>query len=167
MIIPVDSSKTPFFRDINIDTHDIHRPGYTKLTSFCDFFGQFNLVKDKTCFTENHCSSIDVMLTYKTRCFQNTSVFETGLSDFHGLVLTLIGMGGGGVFHPPIEVFLAVFFKDTNYVHQTYLTFTKYLFATFSPRNFQTIELTGHVTCPYLEAGSKEIIVFDDFNGKI
>ena len=95
MIIPVDSSKTPFFRDINIDTHDIHHPGYTKLTSFCDFFGQSNLVKDKTCFTENHCSSIDVMLTDKTRCFQNTSVFETGLSDFHGMVLTLIGMGGG------------------------------------------------------------------------
>ena len=28
-------------------------------------------------------------------------------------------------------------------------------------------ELTGHVTCPYLEAGSKQIIVFDDFNGKV
>ena len=35
-------------------------------------------------------TSIDVMLTNKPRCFQNTTVFETGLSDFHGLVLTLM-----------------------------------------------------------------------------
>ncbi len=76
--------------DINIDTHDFQHPGYTKLISFCDVFGLSNLVKDKTCFTKNHCSSIDVMLTNKPRCFQNTSVFETGLSDFHGLVLTLM-----------------------------------------------------------------------------
>ena len=30
------------------------------------------------------------MLTNKPRCFQNTTVVETGLSDFHGLVLTLM-----------------------------------------------------------------------------
>ena len=30
------------------------------------------------------------MLTNKPRCFQNTTVFETGLSDFHDLVLTLM-----------------------------------------------------------------------------
>ena len=76
--------------DINIDTHDYHYPGYTKLISFCDIFGLSNLVKDKTCFTTDHSSSIDVMLTNKPRSFQNTSVFETGLSDFHGLVFTLM-----------------------------------------------------------------------------
>ena len=76
--------------DIDIDTHDIQHPGYTKLISFCDVFGLSNLVKDKTCFTKNHSSSIDVMLTNKPRCFQNTTVVETGLSDFHGLVLTLM-----------------------------------------------------------------------------
>ena len=73
-----------------IDTHDIQHPGYTKLISSCDVFGLSNLVKDKTCFTKNHSSSIDVMLTNKPRCFQNTTVVETGLSDFHGLVLTLM-----------------------------------------------------------------------------
>ena len=30
------------------------------------------------------------MLTNKPRCFQNTTVVETGLSDFHSLVLTLM-----------------------------------------------------------------------------
>ena len=76
--------------DINIDTHDVQHPGYTKLNSFIDVFGLSNLVKDKTCFTKGHSSSIDVLLTNKPRCFQNTTVFETGLSDFHGLVSTLM-----------------------------------------------------------------------------
>ena len=44
--------------------------------------------------------------------------------------LTLIRMGGG-CFPPPLEVFLAVYLKDTTYVPQTPLTFTNYLFATF------------------------------------
>ena len=76
--------------DINIDTHDIQHPGYAKLISFCDVSGFTNLVKNKTCFTKNHSSSIDVMLTNKPRCFQNTTVFETGLRDFNGLVLALM-----------------------------------------------------------------------------
>ena len=76
--------------DINIDTHDIHHPGNTKLISFCDVYGLSNLVKDKTCYTKGRSSSIDVLLTNKPRCFQNTTVFETGLSDFHGLVSTLM-----------------------------------------------------------------------------
>ena len=76
--------------NINIDTHDIQHPRYAKLTSFCDVFGFNNLVQIKTCFTKNHSSSIHVMLTNKPRCFQNTTVFKTGLSDFHGLVLTLM-----------------------------------------------------------------------------
>ena len=53
-------------------------------------FGLSNLVNDKTCFTKYHSTSIDVMLINKPRCFQNTTVFETGLSDFYGLVLTLM-----------------------------------------------------------------------------
>ena len=38
---------------------------------------------------------------------------------------------GGGVFHPLLEVFLAVFLKDINYVPQTHLTFANSLFLTF------------------------------------
>ena len=76
--------------DINIDTHDTQHPGHAKLISFCDVFGLSNLVKDKTCFTKGHSSSIDVMLTNKPRCFQNTFVVETGLINYHGLVLTVM-----------------------------------------------------------------------------
>ena len=49
-------------------------------------FGLSNLVTSKTCFTKNHSSSTDVMLTNRPRSFQKNSVFETGLSDYHGLV---------------------------------------------------------------------------------
>ena len=89
---------------------------------------------------------------------------DFGLWFLNVNTLTLIHMG---CFPLPLEVFLAVFFKDINYVPQTYLIFTNYLFATFWWKNFQTIELTGHVTCPYLEASSKQNIVFNDFNGKV
>ena len=61
-----------------------------KLISFCDTCGLSNLVKDKTCFTKGHSSSIDVVLMNKPRCFQNTTVFEIGLNDFHGLVSILM-----------------------------------------------------------------------------
>ena len=76
--------------DINIDTQDSQHPGYNKLASFCDVYGLSNLVTTKTCFTKSHSSSIDVILTNKPRSFLKTSVFETGLSDFHGLVITLM-----------------------------------------------------------------------------
>ena len=61
-------------------------PGFDKLISFCDVFGLSNLVTSKTCFTKNHSSSIDVILTNRPRSFQKTAVFETGLSDYHGFV---------------------------------------------------------------------------------
>ena len=74
--------------DINIDTHSKTDPSFDKLVSFCDVFGLSNLVTSKTCFTKNHSSSIDVILTNRPRSFQKTFVFETGLSDYHGLVAT-------------------------------------------------------------------------------
>ena len=75
--------------DINVDTQNKTDPGFDKLVSFCDVFGLSNIVTSKTyCFTKSHSSSIDVILTNQLRSFQKTSVFETGLSDYHGLVVT-------------------------------------------------------------------------------
>ena len=62
--------------DINIDTHDIQHSGYTKLISFCDIYGLSNLVKDKTCFSKGHSSSIDILHTNKPGFFQNTAFPE-------------------------------------------------------------------------------------------
>lgn len=64
--------------DINIDTQEPQRPGYSDLMSFCDVFGLSNLVSSKTCFTKHRQSSIDILLTNRSIFFQATSVFETG-----------------------------------------------------------------------------------------
>ena len=76
--------------DINIDTLNKQDTGYNRIVSFCDVFGLSNLVTAKTCFTKSTSSSIDVILTNRPRCFKKTSVFETGISDYHGLVITVM-----------------------------------------------------------------------------
>ena len=76
--------------DININTFDKADAAYQKLASFCDVFGLSNLVTAKTCFTKNGSSSIDVIFTNRVKSYQKTSVFETGLSDYHGLVITIL-----------------------------------------------------------------------------
>ena len=76
--------------DVNIDTLNRQDTGHSKLVSFCDVFGLSSLVTAKTCFTKNSSSSIDVILTNRPRCFQKTSVYETGISDYHGLVITVM-----------------------------------------------------------------------------
>ena len=57
-----------------------------------DFMVDFdlnNIVKDKTCYkNSNNPSCIDLILTNKPRSFQNTTTFETGLSDYHKMILT-------------------------------------------------------------------------------
>ena len=50
-----------------------------------------NLVKQKTCFKNpENPSCIDLILTNSPRTFQNSNVFETGLSDFHKLTTTVL-----------------------------------------------------------------------------
>ena len=71
--------------DINIDRRDKKHPGYNKLKSFSDVLGLSNFV---TCFSNQYQSSTDVMLTNCPKSFQLTSVYETGLSDCHGLIAT-------------------------------------------------------------------------------
>ena len=50
-----------------------------------------NLVKEPTCF-KNHInpSCIDLILTNRSRSFQNTSVIENGISDFHKMTVTIM-----------------------------------------------------------------------------
>ena len=50
-----------------------------------------SLGKEPTCFkNQNDPSCIDLFLTSTIRSFQETQVFETGLSDFHKLVVTVL-----------------------------------------------------------------------------
>ena len=46
------------------------------------------MITDITCVKSTNGTSIDVLLTNKSRCFHHTANFETGLSDCHKLILT-------------------------------------------------------------------------------
>ena len=49
------------------------------------------MIKQKTCFKNpENPTCIDLILTNSPRSFQNSSVFETGLSDFHKLTITVL-----------------------------------------------------------------------------
>ena len=50
-----------------------------------------SLIKDSTCFKNpEKPTTIDHILTNHPRCFQHSGVYETGLSDFHRLTLTVL-----------------------------------------------------------------------------
>ena len=61
------------------------------MNNFCSLHNLKNLIKSPTCFKNpDNPICIDLVLTNKHRSFQNTSVIETGLSDFHRLTITVM-----------------------------------------------------------------------------
>ena len=61
------------------------------MDNFCSLYNLKNLIKSPTCFKNpDNPTCIDLILTSKHRSFQNTSVIETGLSDFHRLTITVM-----------------------------------------------------------------------------
>ena len=69
--------------DFNAQVSDI------KLDTFCSIWNLKSLGKEPTCF-KNPNRFIDLFLTNTVRNFQEAQVFETGLSDFHKLVVTVL-----------------------------------------------------------------------------
>ena len=65
--------------DLNIDVKNKTNPNFDKFSEFCDTFSMSNLIKDYTCFTKTHKSSIDLILTNKEHSFQLTKTTETGV----------------------------------------------------------------------------------------
>ena len=61
------------------------------MKEFCEIFNLKNLVKEATCYKSTlHPTCIDLMITNRCRCFQNTEVVETDLSDFHKMAITVL-----------------------------------------------------------------------------
>ena len=61
------------------------------LNDFCDICNLKNLVKKPTCFKNpDNPSCINLFLTNKPRTFQCTTTIETGISNFHKLVVTVL-----------------------------------------------------------------------------
>ena len=63
----------------------------SSMAEFCDVYNVKNLITEPTCFKNPlNPSSIDVLLTNKFRSFQNSQTIETGISDHHKLVVTVL-----------------------------------------------------------------------------
>ena len=70
-----------FNSDINEDT----------MSDFCSVFNLSSLIKDATCFKNPiNPSCIDLILTNRPSCFQNSVTVETGISDFHKLTVSVL-----------------------------------------------------------------------------
>ena len=71
--------------DFNADMENIN------LKNFCDLYNFKNLIKEATCFkTPVNPICIDLKLTNSYRSFQNSCAIETGLSNFHRMVVTFM-----------------------------------------------------------------------------
>ena len=63
----------------------------SNLKDFCEVYNLVNLIKDPTCFkSTSNPSSIDVMLTNRQNAFKNSMTIETGLSDHHKLIISVL-----------------------------------------------------------------------------
>ena len=59
--------------------------------SFCGSYSLKNLIKKPTCFKNPaHPTCIDLILTNRQKGFQNSTIIETGLSDFHKHTVTVL-----------------------------------------------------------------------------
>ena len=63
----------------------------TILSEFLNAYNAKNIVKNKNCFKSiENPSCVDLIITDKSGSFQHTNVFETGISDHHKLVTTVL-----------------------------------------------------------------------------
>ena len=63
------------------------------ISNFLEIYNLKNLVKKPTCFKSDRPRSIDLILTNRASSFQCTDSIETGLSDFHCMILTVLKGG--------------------------------------------------------------------------
>ena len=63
------------------------------ISDFMDSYNLYNLIKDPTCFKSDNPRCIDLILTNRKHNFQNTTTTETGLSDFHAMVVSMLKGG--------------------------------------------------------------------------
>ena len=71
--------------DLNYD------PSESAVRDFCKIFSCKRLIKDNTCFKNLlKPSCIDLIITNSSKSFQNSVTLETGLSDIHKMMLTVM-----------------------------------------------------------------------------
>ena len=61
------------------------------MTDFCEIYNLQNLIKYPTCFKSvQNPTSIAMILTNRCECFQNSCTIETGISDHHKMIITVL-----------------------------------------------------------------------------
>ena len=61
------------------------------LNDFCNLYNLTNLINKATCYKNpNNPCSIDLLLTNFPKNFQNSGVTDTGLSDFHKMIVSVM-----------------------------------------------------------------------------
>ena len=66
-------------------------PTKETMKSFCQIYSFKNLLDKPTCYkNQTNPSCVDLIITNKSRSFQNNCIFETGVSDFHKMTLTVL-----------------------------------------------------------------------------
>ena len=61
------------------------------IVHFCDAYNLKNLIKMPICFKNPEKPTInDLRLTNSRRSFQNSCPIETGLSDYHEMIVTIL-----------------------------------------------------------------------------
>ena len=70
--------------DFNLDEDN------DSISNFMNLYGLGNLIKVPTCFklVKAHC--IDLILTNNVKRFKDARSVETGLSDFHSMIVTVV-----------------------------------------------------------------------------
>ena len=63
------------------------------ISNFMESYNLKNIVKEPACFKSDRPKTIDLVLTNRTSNFQNTTSIETGLSDFHCMITTVVKGG--------------------------------------------------------------------------
>ena len=67
------------------------QPEEVNMLEFLNIYNLKNLVKQKTRYKNpENPSCIDLILTNSHKSFQNTNVFETGLSDFYEMTVSVL-----------------------------------------------------------------------------
>ena len=65
--------------------------GQNSMNGFCDRYTLSSVIKEPACYKNPaNPSCIDFILTNSPRIFQNSSVVETGLFDFHRMTVTVL-----------------------------------------------------------------------------
>ena len=74
-----------FLGDFNVEMNDEY------MIEFCSNYGLTSLIKEPTCFKNpENPSCIDLILTNQHKSFQNSCTYETQLSDFHLMTVSVM-----------------------------------------------------------------------------